>query len=104
MNILKKIGITPEWYGGVFCEMLEALIDFCLRVDRHEVRSKKTYERFKSLIQKATGKSWEEIREMMEDAGDEDNDGLMLARNSKAVTEGVHVSTLINIKTLNNIL
>lgn len=35
-------------------EMLEAMIEFCDRVDRGEVRSKKTYAKFKAIIKEAT--------------------------------------------------
>ena len=35
-------------------EMLKEMIIFCERVEKGEVRSKKTYARFKELIKKAT--------------------------------------------------
>lgn len=35
-------------------EMLEAMQEFCHRVDRGEVRSKRTYAKFKELIKSAT--------------------------------------------------
>ncbi|MGJ1362920.1 hypothetical protein ACR79B_20590 [Sphingobacterium spiritivorum] len=35
-------------------EMLEAMQDFCRRVDCGEVRSKRTYTKFKELIKSAT--------------------------------------------------
>jgi hypothetical protein len=50
----KAITATPE--------MLEDLIWFCLRVERGEVRSRRTYERFVSRIEKATGLPWPEVK------------------------------------------
>ena len=38
----------------LYNEMLEALKWFCDRVEKGEVRSKKTYKRFKELINKAS--------------------------------------------------
>lgn len=41
----------------------EAMITFCLRVERHEARSRGTYAQFVVILEKAFGKSWEEIKE-----------------------------------------
>ncbi len=43
-------------------EMLEALIWFCKRVELGEVRSRRTYAKYKELIEKVSGKTWEEIK------------------------------------------
>lgn len=42
-------------------EMIEALIWFCRRVEKGEVRSRKTYGKYKAIIEKATGQTWEEL-------------------------------------------
>jgi hypothetical protein len=44
-------------------ELLNEVVIFCERVDKGEVRSVKTYGKFKNILEKITGFTWEEIKE-----------------------------------------
>ena len=51
-------------------EMLEALIEWCFYGEEHYGPSKR-FKHTVYLIEKATGKTWDEIKGLLEEAGDE---------------------------------
>lgn len=53
-NVANESGLTPRQLLEQRNEMLEALEWFVKRCEAEEVRSKKTYARFKEIIEKAT--------------------------------------------------
>ena len=62
----KKLDVNVDLSGNEekIEELLHGVVVFCERVDRGEVRSVRTYGKFKSLLEKITGFTWEEIKEL----------------------------------------
>ena len=51
-------GISTEALeAGVVADILDALQEFCRRVEAGEIRSKRTYAAFKAMIARATGEA-----------------------------------------------
>lgn len=46
-------------------DMLNEMITFCLRVDKGEVRSRKTYAAFKTIIENIIGLPWENVKDIL---------------------------------------
>jgi len=55
IGIARVIGDEDAHLIAAAPQMLEALEEFCARVDAGEVRSKRTYAKFKELIKAAKG-------------------------------------------------
>lgn len=53
-----KAEATIHKHNGQIIIMLNAMTHFCMRVDRGEVRSVKTYAQFKSIIKEVINCGW----------------------------------------------
>jgi hypothetical protein len=65
MNI-ERLGITPEKDGWnvTTCKMLEVLIDICTFTDSEYIGDA-LYDQVSTAIELATGKTWEEVKELI---------------------------------------
>lgn len=66
--MIEKLGITQETYGEAYCEMLEALINETIQVEKDAFGSltDKAYKNMVLAIEKATGHSWKSVKKIVE--------------------------------------
>lgn len=65
--MIEKLGITPETHGKIYCEMLEALIYVGFDSEEGGLIDWLNFkDYFMPIIEKATGRSWEEVKKIIE--------------------------------------